>query len=328
MIVVTGGAGFIGSNIVAKLEECGYKDIVVVDYLGSEEKWKNIAKRELAAIIAPEDMFGYINKHKQDITAIVHMGAISATTEKDVDLIIRSNFKLSWDLWEFCRDNDKQFIYASSAATYGNGDNGFEDREDLSFLNELRPLNPYGWSKALFDRKVAREIKEQRKTPKQYVGLKFFNVYGPNEYHKGGQKSVIAHIFPQVKNDEEVKLFKSYNHQYKDGQQLRDFVWVGDIADVIIFMLKNIHVNGLFNVGSGRARPFYDLAKSTWEAMGKEPKIGYKDMPEELKDKYQYFTQANITKLRDCGYVKKMTELEEGIKIYVTKYLNTSDKYV
>lgn len=238
MIIVTGGAGFIGSNILAGLEKQGYKDIVVVDWLGNGDKWKNIAKRELAAIIAPENMFDYMGKHKDEITAVIHMGAISTTTETDVDLITRSNFELSWKLWEFCRDNEKQFIYASSAATYGDGSQGFKDDNDLSALNALRPLNPYGWSKALFDRKVAREVLEGRKLPKQYVGLKFFNVYGPNEYHKGGQKSVIAHIFPQVKNNEEVKLFKSYNPKYRDGEQLRDFVWVGDIAAVILWMLK------------------------------------------------------------------------------------------
>ena len=234
MIIVTGGAGFIGSNIVAELEAQGYKDIVVVDWLGTEDKWKNIAKRELAAIVAPENMFEYINKNKEQIEAIIHMGAISATTEKDVDLIIRSNFELSWKLWEFCRDNNKQFIYASSAATYGDGSLGFVDRSDLEYLNQLHPLNPYGWSKILFDRKVSREVLEKRGTPKQYAGLKFFNVYGPNEYHKGGQKSVVAHIFPDVKIGNEVKLFKSYNSKYKDGEQLRDFVWVGDCVSVVM----------------------------------------------------------------------------------------------
>lgn len=327
MIIVTGGAGFIGSNILAGLEKQRYKDIVVVDWLGNEDKWKNIAKRELAAIVAPENMFDYMEKHKEDITAVIHMGAISTTTETDVDLIIRSNFELSWKLWEFCRDNEKQFIYASSAATYGDGSQGFKDDNDLSALNALRPLNPYGWSKALFDRKVAREVLERRKLPKQYVGLKFFNVYGPNEYHKGGQKSVIAHIFPQVKNDEETLLFKSYNPDYKDGEQLRDFVWVGDIVAVILWMLQNPHVNGIYNVGTGQARSFYDLAKATWAAMGKEPKIGFKDMPETLRDKYQYYTQADLTHLRNAGFIQPMTSLEEGVRQYVQNYLNKEDMY-
>ncbi len=327
MIIVTGGAGFIGSNIVAELEMQGYKDIVVVDWLGSDDKWKNIAKRELAAIVAPENMLEYINEHEAQIEAIIHMGAISATTEKDVDLIIRSNFELSWKLWEFCRDNHKQFIYASSAATYGDGSLGFVDRNDLEYLNQLRPLNPYGWSKVLFDRKVSREVVEKRDTPKQYAGLKFFNVYGPNEYHKGGQKSVVAHIFPAVKAGNEVKLFKSYNPKYKDGEQLRDFVWVGDCVSVVMWLLKNPNVSGLFNVGTGQARSFYDLAKATWAALGKEPKIGFKDMPETLKDKYQYYTQADLSNLRAKGYNKPMTTLEEGVRQYVQDFLDKEDSY-
>ena len=221
MIIVTGGAGFIGSNIVAALEKAGKKDLVVVDELGSSDKWKNIAKRELCAVIPPEDMLDYMEAHAEEIEAVIHMGAISATTETDADLIIRTNFTLSWRLWEFCALYGKQFIYASSAATYGDGSMGFDDDSSLEHVNALRPLNAYGWSKALFDRKVAREVKEGRPVPPQYAGLKFFNVYGPNEYHKGGQKSVVAHIFPQVKVNETVKLFKSYHPDYRDGWQLR-----------------------------------------------------------------------------------------------------------
>ncbi|MBR1544594.1 MAG: ADP-glyceromanno-heptose 6-epimerase [Alphaproteobacteria bacterium] len=328
MIIVTGGAGFIGSNILAGLEKEGYKDLVAVDWLGTDDKWKNIAKRELKDIISPEQMDEYLEKYKNEITAIIHMGAISTTTEKDVDLIVKSNQQLTWKLWEFCRDNNKQFIYASSAATYGDGKNGFDDNETQEYLNSLRPLNPYGWSKAFFDRKVARELSEGHKTPKQYCGLKFFNVYGPNEYHKGGQKSVIAHIFPLVKNDEEVKLFKSYNPKYKDGEQLRDFVWVGDIVDVILWLLKHIDISGLFNIGSGEARSFNDLAKATWSAIGKTAKIAYKDMPETLIDKYQYYTKANMTKLKSVGYTKDMTSLEDGVRQYVQNYLNKEDPYL
>lgn len=328
MIIVTGGAGFIGSNILKGLEAKGYKGLCVIDWLGSEDKWKNIAKRELAAVIAPEETFSYLKKHRNEIDAIIHMGAISATTEKDVDLIMRSNFALSWDLWCFCRDSGIPFIYASSAATYGDGALGFDDSDDLEYLNALRPLNPYGWSKALFDRKVAREIKENRKTPPQHVGLKFFNVYGPNEYHKGGQKSVVAHIFPVIEKNEEVKLFKSYHKDYADGWQLRDFVWVGDIVDVILWLLEHKEVSGLFNIGAGEARSFYDLAASAWRAMGKEPKIGYKDMPEELRGKYQYYTKANLTKLRAAGYNKPMTKLEDGVAEYVKNYLSKADSYL
>ncbi len=328
MIIVTGGAGFIGSNILKGLEDKGYRDLVVVDWLGTDDKWKNIMKRELAAVVLPEQMDAFLQKHEKDITAVIHMGAISTTTEKDVDLIVRSNQQMTWKLWEFCRDFNKQFIYASSAATYGSGENGFEDREDQNYLNNLRPLNPYGWSKAFMDRKIAREIGEGRKCPKQHVGLKFFNVYGPNEYHKGGQKSVVAHIFPVVQKGEEVKLFKSYHPQYADGQQLRDFVWVGDIVNVVVWMLEHPEVNGLFNVGSGEARSFYDLAAATWHAMGQEPKIGYKDMPEELRGKYQYYTKADLTKLRAVGYTAPMTRLEDGVAEYVQQYLNCDDIYL
>lgn len=327
MIIVTGGAGFIGSNILKGLEEKGYKDIVVIDWLGTDEKWRNIAKRELAAVVAPEKTFEFLEQNKRAIDAIIHMGAISTTTEKDADLITRSNFELSWLLWCFCRDHQKQFIYASSAATYGDGSLGFSDNDNIDFLNSLRPLNAYGWSKAVFDRKVARELLEDRGAPLQHVGLKFFNVYGPNEYHKGGQKSVIAHIFPDVKRDMPVKLFKSYNPEYADGQQLRDFIWVGDIVNVVLFMLEHDEVNGLFNVGTGEARSFYDLAKATWHALGKKENIVFKEMPEELRGKYQYYTQADISKLRQAGYLVPMTSLENGIQQYVTQYLNREDPY-
>lgn len=327
MIIITGGAGFIGSFVAAQLQKQGYKDLVIVDWLGTDDKWKNIAKREIAAIIQPEQLDDFLAEHQKEIEAIVHMGAISTTTERDADLIARSNFQLSWKLWCYCRDYQKQFIYASSAATYGSGENGFDDNDSLDYLNALRPLNAYGWSKAAFDRKVAREIAEGRGTPPQHVGLKFFNVYGPNEYHKGGQKSVIAHIFPTAQKDETVYLFKSYHPDYKDGQQLRDFVWVGDVADVILWMLAHKNVSGLFNVGTGQARSFYDLAKATFTALGLKEKIDFKEMPVELRGKYQYYTQANLTKLRQAGYDKPMTSLEEGIRQYVCDYLVKEDPY-
>ena len=327
MIIVTGGAGFIGSNVVAALEQAGYKDIVVVDELGCEDKWKNLAKRELYALVEPQETFAFLEKHEAQIQAIIHMGAISTTTERDADLILRSNFTLSCLLWDFCAKYEKQFIYASSAATYGDGQEGFEDKEDLAHLKTLRPLNPYGWSKSLFDLKVAREIAEGRSLPCQWAGLKFFNVYGPNEYHKGGQKSVVAHIYPSVAQDQEVALFKSYHPDYADGWQLRDFVWVGDCVNVMLWLLKNPQVSGLFNVGSGEARSFYDLAKATFEALGKEPKITYREMPEELRGKYQYYTKADISKLRAAGYEGEATSLEKGIARYVQEYLHAQDSY-
>lgn len=328
MIIVTGGAGFIGSCIVAALERAGKRDIAVIDYLGTDEKWKNIAKRELAACVHPDDTDAFLERHRERISAIIHMGAISSTTETDADLIARTNFTLSQKLWDFCAAAGIPFIYASSAATYGDGSLGFDDTDTQEHLNALRPLNCYGWSKAVFDRKVARERDEFRPVPPQYAGLKFFNVYGPNEYHKGTMKSVIAHIFPIARQNEEVKLFKSYHPDYKDGWQLRDFVWVGDIADVVLWLLDHPRVSGLFNVGSGEARSFYDLAASTFAALGLEPKIGYKEMPESLRPKYQYYTKANLEKLRSVGYDKPMTRLEDGVRQYVQNFLNTEDPYM
>ena len=334
MIIVTGGAGFIGSNILAALEremrngERAFDDLVVVDRLRNGDKWRNIAKRELAEVVAPERLPEFLAANVSEIDAIVHMGAISATTERDVDLIAESNIRLTRTLWDFCRDEEKRLIFASSAATYGGGELGFDDRDDLEYLNALRPLNAYGWSKAFIDRKIARDVSLGRKTPKQFVGLKFFNVYGPNEYHKGGQKSVVAHLYPLVERDEETLLFKSHNPDYRDGEQLRDFVWVGDVANVVLWALDNPGVSGLFNVGSGEARSFYDLAKATWIAAGKTPKIGFKDMPEELRGKYQYYTKANMEKLRAAGYDKPSTALEEGVRIYVQEFLSREDAYL
>ena len=334
MIIVTGGAGFIGSNILAALEremkggKRVFDDLVVVDRLRNGDKWRNIAKRELAEVVAPERLPEFLAANVSEIDAIVHMGAISATTERDVDLIAESNIRLTRTLWDFCRDEEKRLIFASSAATYGGGELGFDDRDDLEYLNALRPLNAYGWSKAFVDRKIARDVSLGRKTPKQFVGLKFFNVYGPNEYHKGGQKSVVAHLYPLVERDEETLLFKSHNPNYRDGEQLRDFVWVGDVANVVLWALDNPTVSGLFNVGSGEARSFYDLAKATWTAAGKTPKIAFKEMPEELRGKYQYYTKANMAKLRAAGYDKPSTSLEEGVRIYVQEFLSREDAYL
>lgn len=321
MIVITGGAGFIGSNIVAGLQDSGRTDLVVVDQLGKDEKWRNLAKRELRAIIQPKDMMTYLNEHVSEIEMVIHMGAISSTTETDVDLIVQTNFEMTMRLWQFCAVHGKRFIYASSAATYGAGEKGFEDDASLGYLNALRPLNAYGWSKALVDRAIAREIAAKRAAPIQHVGLKFFNVYGPNEYHKGGQKSVVAHIYPLVAADKEVQLFKSYNPEYADGAQKRDFVWVGDVVSVVLWLMDHPAISGLFNVGSGEARTFHDLAVAVWRATEQSPKITYKEMPIGLREKYQYFTKANLARLREVGYDRPMTSLEDGIKEYVTKYL-------
>jgi len=328
MFVVTGGAGFIGSNIVASLEE-RYPDekIVVCDRLRHGVKWQNIAKRDLYDIVHPDDLFEFLQQYSGDIKAIFHMGAISATTETDADKILENNFHLTTALWDWCAEQNVRLIYASSAATYGDGDKGFDDFEDRKNLSGLRPLNAYGWSKHLFDRTVARCIDDKNPVPPQWAGLKFFNVYGPNEYHKGGQKSVVAHVFPQAKADDMCKLFKSHHPDYEDGGQLRDFIWVGDVVDVILWLYENENVSGLFNVGTGKARSFKDLATAVYVALDQDPMIQYVPTPENIRDKYQYFTQANMDKLRNAGYNKDFTSLEDGVRQYVQDYLNQDDPF-
>lgn len=329
MIIVTGGTGFIGSNLVAGLEEKGCTDIVICDTLGTQDKWRNIAKREIRDIVQPEMLFDYLETHKDDVEVIFHMGAISATTEKDVDLIVATNVVLSRRIWKWCGKNDKRLIYASSAATYGDGKSGFKDFQSPQELKTLLPLNAYGWSKHVFDRRVSRVLKEQNEpVPAQWAGLKFFNVYGPNEYHKDDQMSVVCKLYPQVKAGAVAKLFKSYNSDYEDGGQLRDFIYVKDCVNVMLWLYDNAEVSGLFNVGTGNARSFKDLADATFDALGEEPRIQYIDMPEELKDKYQYYTQAEISKLRDAGYDKEFTSLEDGIKDYVQNYMEQEDSYL
>lgn len=330
MIIVTGGAGFIGSNIVAGLEAAGYTDIVVCDVLGSDDKWRNLAKRELRDIVHPMELFDYLMQHKGRIETIIHMGAISSTTETDADLVIETNFALSRRIWRWCADYDVRLIYASSAATYGDGSQGFGDESDPDSLAKMRPLNAYGWSKHVFDRRNARLIANNdiAGTPPQWAGLKFFNVYGPNEYHKGNQMSVICTLYPQISNGAAARLFKSYHPDYKDGGQLRDFIYVKDCVDVVMWLLDNREVNGLFNLGTGQARSFEDLAKAGFAAIDRPPKINYIDMPETLKAKYQYYTQAEMDKLRKAGYDKPFTPLEEGVKDYIQNYLSQTDPYV
>ncbi|MBT4880273.1 MAG: ADP-glyceromanno-heptose 6-epimerase [Alphaproteobacteria bacterium] len=327
MYVVTGGAGFIGSNIVAALEERGDEDIAVCDVFGTDEKWKNLAKRTLAYVVSPEKLMGFLDDHREDITAIFHMGAISSTTETDVDLIMSSNFELTTALWQWCAKHDKRLIYASSAATYGDGDQGFVDNDNLPALEKLRPMNAYGWSKHLVDKRIVSQINKKRKAPAQWVGLKFFNVYGPNEYHKGSMQSVIAHLYPKISAGEPAKLFKSYKKEYPHGGQLRDFVWVGDCVDVMMWFLDNPKQSGIFNVGTGKAQPFSALATAIFTALTKKPDIEFFEMPETLREKYQYYTQADMSRLRKAGYKKPFTSLQDGTKEYVLKYLATADPY-
>ena len=254
------------------------------------------------------------------------MGAISSTTEQDADLILRTNFSLSRDIWDWCALNDARMIYASSAATYGDGEAGFEDLDDLESISKLQPLNAYGYSKKLFDQYAVREASRDH-APRQWAGLKFFNVYGPNEGHKGGMKSVIAQIWPKVAAGETVSLFRSHNPDYADGGQLRDFVFVDDVVDIIDWLLCTPGVSGIFNAGSGQARSFLDLANATFAAVGKEPAVAYIDMPEVIRDRYQYFTEARMDRVRALGFGGQSTPLEEGVRRYVQSFLSQPDPY-
>lgn len=329
MIVITGGAGFIGSNLVEGLEARNVDDLVVCDVLGSADKWRNIAKRGLRDFVYPSRLLEYLENNKEEIKVIFHMGAISSTTEKDADFIMENNFILTNDLWQWCARNEVRFIYASSAATYGNGESGFKDDDDPDSLGKLRPLNAYGWSKHLFDRRVSRLVYQTKSeaVPPQWAGLKFFNVYGPNEYHKGDQMSVVCKLYPQVAAGAAAPLFKSANPQYEDGGQLRDFIYVDDCVSVMLWLYDNPDVSGLFNVGTGKARSFKDLALATFSAADIEPRINYINMPEELKGKYQYFTEADVSRLRAAGYQAPFTELEEGVRRYVQDFMAKSDQY-
>ncbi len=328
MIVVTGGAGFIGSNLLAALERRGGADLVCVDRMGGGDKWRNVAKRELADIVAPDQVFDFLNANARAIDTIFHMGAISSTVETDVDRIVHENFHTSLTLWNWCARHGARFVYASSAATYGDGTTGFDDDASPAALAKLRPLNPYGWSKHVFDRRVARLVANKAERPAQHVGLKFFNVYGPNEYHKGGQRSVAHHLYPRAVAGEAARLFKSHNPAYPDGGQMRDFVWVGDCVSVMVWLLDHPQVNGLFNLGTGKARSFADLARALYAASGRNADIEYIDTPEAIRDKYQYFTEAKIARLREAGYALPMTSLEDGIGTYVRDHLATADPYV
>jgi len=325
---VTGGAGFIGSNIVARLAEDRSLDVVVCDRLRDADlgKWRNIAKHPIGDFVAPEDMFDWLEKRWRDVEVVIHMAAVSSTTEPDADKIVHSNFTLSRDLFRWCADRQRRLIYASSAATYGAGENGFDDDNDYEALARLRPLNTYGWSKALFDLFAVRQA-DRDYAPPQWVGLKFFNVYGPNEEHKHSMKSVASQIWPHVRDGHSVQLFKSYRADVPDGGQKRDFVYVRDVADVTQWLMANPGVNGIFNLGSGTARSFADMATAVFKSAGREPQIEYTQMPPMIRDKYQYFTEAKMDRLQAAGYAKPMTPLEEGIDDYVSRFLSQPDHH-
>ena len=323
MYILTGGAGFIGSSFLSALNAQGRSDVLVVDNLSSSEKWKNLQGKEFLDYLHKSEFLRRVeaNRLPEKITAIIHLGACSSTTETNAEYMMENNFRYTKTLAEWALAKNIRFIYASSAATYGDGELGFSDEDQKA--QSLRALNVYGYSKHLFDLWALKT-----KAVEKIVGIKFFNVYGPNEYHKGDMMSVICKAYQQISSVGKIKLFKSYRSDFKDGEQQRDFIYVKDCNDVISWFLDSPTVSGIFNLGTGKARSWNALAESVFTALGKKKNIEYIEMNEELKSRYQYFTEARMEKLRAAGYTKPFTTLEAGVADYVKNYLNTKNQYL
>lgn len=318
MIIVTGAAGFIGSCLISKLNELNFNYIVAVDDFSNQEKSKNLDNKKIWHKVDRNDFFDWLDQNYKEIEFCFHIGARTDTTEFDRLVFEKLNVSYSKKIWKKCVAYQVPLIYASSAATYGLGEQGYDDNEEE--IRNLKPLNPYGDSKNEFDIWALN----QEKKPFFWAGLKFFNVYGPNEYHKGRMASVIFHAYHQIQNTGSMKLFKSHKPNYKDGEQARDFIYVKDLVDVCLFLMEHRKNSGIYNLGSGRARTFKDLVLATFNALGKEPNISFIDTPEDIRETYQYFTQANMSKLKSIGYNKEFTRLEEGVRDYVQNYLLTT----
>ncbi|MDR6195480.1 ADP-glyceromanno-heptose 6-epimerase [Siphonobacter sp. SORGH_AS_0500] len=321
MIIVTGAAGFIGSNLIQRLNEDKFNFIIAVDDFSNVEKQKNLEDKNIQEYVDREHFFEWLDQNYHEVEFIFHIGARTDTTEFNYEILDHLNVNYSKQIWRKCVAYQIPLVYASSAATYGLGELGYEDNESL--IPELKPLNPYGESKNQFDIWAL----QQEEKPFFWAGLKFFNVYGPNEYHKGRMASVIMHAHRQIKSTGGMKLFRSHNPDFKDGEQMRDFVYVRDVVEVCMFLMYSRKDSGIYNLGSGKARTFLDLVTSTFKAMNLEPNIDFIDTPLDIRDKYQYFTEASMSKLRSIGYDKPFHTLEEGVTEYVTKYLNDA-KYV
>jgi ADP-L-glycero-D-manno-heptose 6-epimerase len=325
MLLVTGGAGFIGSNVVASLNEAGRTDVVVNDVLGAAGKWRNLQHRQIADFVPPADLMRWLDGRK--LEAVVHLGAISDTTATDADRVIDANFRRSLQLLDWCTQSGTRFIYASSAATYGDGSAGFSDDWSLDALKRLKPMNLYGWSKHLFDLALVDRVAKREKLPPQWAGLKFFNVFGPNEYHKGAMASVLAKVFDGARKGEPVRLFKSHRQGIADGEQKRDFIYVDDAVAVVRWLMATPSACGIFNVGTGQASSFRDMMLAMFAALGRAPNIEYVDMPPEMRDSYQYFTQAAVESLRGAGFAAPFTPLKAAVGDYVTRFLGRADRY-
>ena len=317
MIIITGAAGFIGSVVAGFLNQQGHDDLILVDDFSKEIKRRNYEGKQFVSLLNRDLLFDWIINNYKNIDFIIHLGARTDTTDCDYSVFQQLNVDYTIDLWNLCVRYQIPLVYASSAATYGAGELGYIDSHEI--VNDLKPLNPYGRSKNEIDKYILQQVEQ----PPFWAGLKFFNVYGPNEYHKGKMASVILHAFHQIKETGGMKLFRSHRPDFEDGQQLRDFVYVKDVAKVILWLMEKRPANGLYNVGTGKARSFFDLADNTFKAMGMETRIQYIDMPIEIRDKYQYFTEANMAKLRDAGYREVFSFLEEGIQDYVGNYLSS-----
>ncbi len=326
MILVTGGAGFIGSNMQAALYAAGHETIIA-DWLGSDAKWRNLRNHPPSRLIEPDAMLAFLAE-RPSLTAIIHLGAISETTAVDGDLTWQSNVALSQALWSWCAQSGVRFIYASSAATYGNGDAGFDDEFSTKALQRLRPLNLYGWSKHAFDLWVARQIERGAAAPPAWAGVKFFNVYGPNEYHKGRMISVVKVKYDEAASGRAVKLFKSDQPGLPDGEQKRDFIYVDDVVAALNFLLRAPRLAGIFNLGTGCARSYADLARAVCAANNRTPNIEFIEMPESLRGQYQSFTQAPMERLRAAGFNHSFYSLEDGINAYIRGFLTQRDQYL
>ena len=315
MIVVTGAAGFIGSNLITGLNRSGYRDLLLVDDFSRTDRERNYIGKQFSALLDRRDLSSWIREHHLQVQMIIHLGARTDTAEFSWEVFLELNLNYSKEVFKFCVEYGLPLIYASSAATFGLGEHGYVDSHEL--VPDLQPLNPYGRSKNEFDRWVL----EQERKPFFWAGLKFFNVYGPNEYHKGRMASVIYHAFTQISETGGMKLFRSHHPDFGDGEQARDFIYVKDVVDVIMFLMERRPESGLYNLGTGKARTFVDLVTCTFRAMDLEPSISFVDTPEDIRDKYQYFTEADMEKLRRVGYHRPFTTLEEGVMEYTKNYL-------
>lgn len=326
MILVTGGAGFIGSHIVAELNDAARPEIAVCDRLRQGSKWLNLRKHTFSDFVSPQELPAWLAARPK-LEAVIHMGAISSTTATDGDEVMSTNFRFSLQLLDWCTETRTPFIYASSAATYGLGDAGFDDDNAPAAIQALRPLNLYGWSKRQFDAVVAARAARGESLPPRWAGLRFFNVYGPNEYHKGEMQSIVAKLFARVRSGSEVQLFKSHRPDVADGEQRRDFVYVKDVVAVLRWFVETAPPSGIYNLGAGQPRSFRELVEAMFVALGKVPRIGYIDMPPQLRDKYQYFTCASLSRLRRAGYTGEFMSVEAGVRDYICQYLDTDDPY-